>query len=581
MPAMANPAVPESVEEVAPKVTAGSVSLVAKSLQALLKEGRQARLYAGGDARTTAGRFQKLYLSSMLEALNESPVIMLDVTPDAIYCGDGIVLESTEKKGDLVETLFSEGVRGISIEAGVTDDELQQFAGILGTPWLDLGADAKDLETTIFEADFAHIFFEVIERLGDHEESSAGDSPLLRELSGLIAEINSRAVDDDAARIRQDEFAMLLRLKDTLGPENVAGVELRATISASLAAEVDTCRAGRDLDRIDVGRMVTTCITAASDPARGAMMAGALFHYVVSAMEAAGGPVPVMHNAVELLDPEFTPDLPHRDVVASAAQSLGEEPLRSRIARLFREKGESAFRGGAFSLFSVVTAPDALIGLAGVLPGWATRILADTVLLREGVDERTIADAVKKRLQGQTSGSITLGLAMAARIEDPRLIEPVMAHANHMDDAVRETALVALRKHHTPRIAEHVRKLVEDPSEVVRLEALRHAVAYRDVKVGAWLQGKLAEGSLSERSETELRAWCIAAARIVREPMEATLTGWALGTRATHHPAQARMALHGLKALGTPDARTALERVAAEVPAMRNDALTLLRPDAR
>ncbi len=578
---MANPPGPELAEEAAPKVTAGSVSLVAKALQALLKQGRQARLYAGGDAQTTAGRFQKMYLSSMVEALNESPVIMLDVTPDAIYCGDGIVLESTEKKGDLVETLFAEGVRGISIEAGVTDDELQQFAVILGTPWLDLAADAKDLETTIFEADFAHVFFEVIERLGDHEDANAGDSPLLRELSGLIAEINSRSTDDNAARIRQDEFAMMLRLKDTLGPENVEGVELRASISTALAAEVDSCRAGRDLDRIDVGRMVTTCITAAADPQRGAMMAGALFHYVISAMEAAEGPVPVMHNAVELLDPEFTPDLPNRAMIATAAQSLGEEPLRGRIARLLRQKGEATFRGGAFSLFSVVSTPDALVGLAGALPGWATRILADTVLLREGVDERTVVDAIKKRLQSPAAGSVTLGLAMAARVEDPRLIEPIMAHAEHPDDAVRETALVALRKHHTPRIAEHVRSRVDDPSEVVRLEALRHAVAYRDVKIGAWLQTKLAEDALAARSETELRAWCIAVARIVREPMEATMTGWALGTRATHHPAQARLALHGLKALGTPDSRMALERVASEVPALRNEALALLRPDAR
>jgi hypothetical protein len=586
---MSTAAAPGTPESAGPRFGTTSVQAVRVALAALVKEGRHSRLYAGGGGGGAEGvrRFQGQYVGSVREALQEMPAILLDVATDGIYCMGEVVLEATDRRNDLVETLYAEGVRGISIETGVDEEELALLAGILGTAWgqepvaAPAGGEERTIESAIFDADFAHVYFEVVERMGDKAEDEGAESVVVRSILGLVAEINARAGDAATARMRQDEFAVFLRLRDQVAEAQAVVTALRAGMSAALSAEVDRCRAGRDLDDIDIGRMLATCVAAEKDPARANVLAGALLHYLVTALEESAGRTEVLHRAVELLDEEFTPDLRHRELVLAATRSLGEDPLRARLARVLEQLGESAGRGPAFTLFGLVTDEAAICQLAEVLSPWALRVLADTVILREGFDTPSTFDLVRRRLLATEPGVRALGLAMAARMEDVRLVEPLLAHAGSEDPRVPLLLLLALRRHHTPRIVEFVHQSLRSADLEVRLEALRHAVAFHDVAVGAQLRTRLSGDSLAGVADVELRAWCIALARIQREAAEPLLAQWALGERAAHHPSLPRYALHGLRAMNTAESRAALDRIAEERPGLRDEIARIVAGVAR
>ncbi len=549
---------------------------------ALLKDAKAARMYQGLQADQTAkrDRFQSVYLGGIRDALAEVPMVMLEVTPDALFFGDAVVLEGSERRGDVLEVLFSEGLRTLSIEAGASDDELLTMARLMLTPWHEHTASEPDLVTTAWQADFAHVYFEVVDSLADREDEDHGESPVVRELLGLVKEMNLRAKeDDDLARMRQNEFAVLLRLQDHVQFDGTTGEELpriEANISPGLAAEVRALRDNADLDGADVAGLLTACLEHCDDPRRARVVGEAIFSYLVNALASGSSAEHLVHRAQELLDEELTPNLPHRDTVRESATVMAQEPLQSRLGRMFSSFEPKQAFGTAFSLFSLLPGEDEAIALAEALPLWAVRVLADTVLLRAAPEPLVAIDVPKRFCQGQSKGSVLLGLAMIARQEDPRLIESVLAHVKSDHDEVREAALLALRAQQTPRVREAVRKALFDPAESVRMEALRYCVAYRDAEIATGLESRLCDRALGDISVVELRGLCIAYARLAPDRAEPLLGDFALGRREPTHPELPRLALHGLRAAATPTARSLVERITHTIPALTDEAQNLL-----
>ena len=130
-----------------------SVALLRTALGALVRERRSAKILEGMNTEKVSqveNRFKNQYQDSIRAALEQHSRLQLDVMPDAIYHTDHPVMEATERKGDLVEVLYSEGVRAVTIEAGVTVVELDQLAEILVTPWHERKNDESDLATAVW-----------------------------------------------------------------------------------------------------------------------------------------------------------------------------------------------------------------------------------------------------------------------------------------------------------------------------------------------------------------------------------------------------------------------------------------------
>jgi hypothetical protein len=557
------------------RLSAQVASHTRNALQALLKGARTARMYAG-QTRASTERFRSIFLTSLHAALAETPVLMLEFTQDSIHLADARVLEGSDRRGDMIETLFAEGVRAVTVERGVTDDELMQLAGVLLEPWNERPPSEPGMGEAIWEADFANVHFEIVEKLGDEDTAHLGDSPVVHGLEAMVREINQRAQEaglDESHAIRQNEFAVLLRLRDSVVPGSPEAARLASTRSPALVAEVGACNAGTDLERCDIGGLMGALAYAERDPARAKLVGAGLASFIVGVLESGGEAAATIQRALRLFDPDFTPDLPGRAPLLEGVHLLCESPLLERLAQAIAVADPRPV-GPVFSLFSLLAEPGAVTRLGAVLPVWAVQVLADTRVLR-AADDTDALDTARAFLAGPAA---QVGLGMAARIEDPRLIEPVLAHGACADPAVRELVLVAVRKYQTPRIREFVRSRLSDPEERVRLEALRYCVAYRDVDVGAQLAARLGDPAMAAMSEAELRAVCIAAGRLRKDEVENALVEFALGTRRSPHPELPRMALHGLRAIGTARSQAALQRVAQEVPRLSEEAAAMLRP---
>lgn len=574
----------ESEETGSTRAQLAAASRVRDAFAALLKDAKAERIYQGtdnSDTQTARGRFRQAYLSGLREALQELPVVVIDVTPEGMILGDHVIVESTDRRGDLVEGLFAEGLRALSIEAGASDDELLTMARLLLTPWHTRGHH-EDLASTAWQSDFAHVYFEVVDSLADRENDEMGESPIVRELQGLVAELNAQADEgdeDSVARLRQDELAVMLRLRDHVDfrddPVEMQ-IRLESTLSPQLVEEVKACRVDQDMARADVAGLLTAILGVVADPEAARLIGEALYNYVVNAVLADQTQSGLVQRTAELLDEDLNPRLAHRESIRDAAAVIATEPTRSRLARLLSTSDPKVATGMAFSLFLLLPGEDEAIELGGVLPAWAVRVLADTVLLRAAPEPLVAVDVPRRFLARPERGAILLGLAMAARQNDPRLIEHSLGFAHHQADDVREAVLVALRHHQTPKIREVVRAALADPAEAVRVEALRNSVAYRDLDVVGQIEARLQSPELAHASEAELRALCIAYARIGGANTMKLLVELADGSRPSAAPALGRMALHGLKALGSDPARSAMNRIGHVVPGLADEVRSLL-----
>lgn len=564
-----------------------AASRMREAFAALMKDARAERIYQGSanhDTQTARGRFQTAFLAGVRDALQEMPVLMMEVSPEGIHLGDTVVVESTERRGDLVEMLFSEGLRGISIEAGASEDELLTMGRLLLTAWHNMGPAEEGFSGAVWRADFAHVYLEIVDALADREHEDAGESPILRQLAGLVAELNAQAegVDDtEVARLRQDELAVLLRVRDQVDFTDVgaeaARLRLESNLSPQLIEEIRAAREDQDMVKADVAGLLTACLGAAGEAEQARTIGEALFSYVINAVLADGGGSGLVQRTAELLDADLTPHLAHREAVRDAAAILAQEPTRSRLARLFTATDAKEAAGLAFTLFFLLPGEDEAIVIAPLLPAWAVRVLADTVLLRAAPEPLVAIDVAKRFMSHPDRGGVLIGLAMAARQKDPRLIEGALLHVRDAADEVREAVLVALRNHQTPKIREAVRSCLSDPSERVRLEALRFCVAYRDLEVVPELESRVQAPALAQASVAEVRALCIAIARINGVNSLPLLVELADGARPARHPELPRLALHGLRAMNTEAGRAAMGRVAHVVPTLADEVQSLLR----
>ncbi|MDP2315912.1 MAG: hypothetical protein Q8P41_23655 [Pseudomonadota bacterium] len=564
----------------APDPSASSVRDVAAALRsafdALARSARGGRLLPGAlSPPRLAVADRDAWVNGVTEALAEVPALLLAISPSAIAVGSLPVLEGADRA--LAEGLYAAGARTITIFAGIPPGEVVAFAAILLTDWRAGGV--VDLAEALWRAELAYVHLELV---------SAPPSPLpVPAPANLTAlDILTRPPEEPSHRgsLTSAALATLRQLRDTLPPEPASLLDVHPAgraLPAELMAEAARIRAGIDLDPTELGGALLAALPASATRPGSNLVARQL---LCAAVDLFGGPVdanPLIHHALEAVDPELTADEAVRNAALAAFAELTAEPLRGALLARIPATETPEIAGSLFSLLSLPLPGDGVIALAAGLPRWALQVLADAVLLREMEDGSPRAERVRMRLASDQPAVLALGLAMAARVDDPRLLEPVLALHAHANGEIREGVLIALRQSTGKRIREIVTQRLTDPVAAVRIEALRYGVAHRVPEVLPWLEARVQAPELAGLLEPELRALCIAYGRLARDRAEAPLSELALGRRRVGHPALARFALHGLRAIGTPRARAALQHVASEVPRFRGEVEALLAGDAR
>ncbi|HNC96549.1 MAG TPA: hypothetical protein PKW90_10525 [Myxococcota bacterium] len=557
-----------------------SVALLRTALGALVRERRSAKILEGMNTEKVSqveGRFKNQYQDSVRAALELHPRLQLDVMPDAIYHTDHPVIEATERKGDLVEVLYSEGVRSVIIEAGVTPVELDQLADILVTPWHERKENDADLATAVWESDFSRVRLELVERLTD--EAPDGDSPALRRVEEMIEALETEAeAAEESGLMRQDEVEVLLRLREDVGTRSrSAELKLGFELVPRLQEDLDLLRKGQDLTGPELPAVLGLCMHTMESPERVELLGRAMIDFLVRQIVAGNTSTAGLHRLLELLDPECTPQLRGRASVVGALAEFTDAEVIEHLRLAVPPEENSEWRAILFCLGTVLTVEDLLRQVVMVMPVWAIRVMADAVVLREQGNEVDLFESVRSRVLSDDAGRVRLGLGMATRVDDARLGEPILGLTSSPDAEIREAALYALRRFPSQRLRTRVQELFVDPAEGVRLEALRHVIAARDTQQARRIEARLLDPAMEKASEAEIRALCICMGRTLKGEADGALMALALGQKRSANPHTQRMALQGLRASGSKNARTALQRVVGEVPRHATEAESILR----
>lgn len=468
----------------------------------------------------------------------------------------------------IVEGLSAEGFETLTLISGATREELIELVHLLAAT-RDTGATSaarSRLEARMWALDLPHVHLEVSPR--------------------------SVVTEADSSRVRGPE--MVARAMDHLGLSrdslgDGATVELgallgglRALSGSPAAPTVDTpvtarawSRALQSLNRKDdvpdaiVGLSLREALRSAeSEDACAALVAAARDHAIRS----------IAHSDTDRAEAIFT-ELAQATDERHPVSGVEATAVYAGLARAPEASLSSALQAGLARrpgtddwvplLFTLPrsTHPDHLATLASHvgrarLPDRLTQAAADGLLSacrRHGLELRNL-------LASADDDALPVLLRAARHLQDPTLIEPLLGRASHGDPTVRAAALLALRRHQSPRIKASARAAIDDDHRTVRLEALRYVAVYRDADAAAPIGARLTRLRAEQADAEELRALAIAWVHTSHGAAIAELEALAAGKPT--HPDLPQAILAAFQRLGDPG-KAARERLGRSHPHLR------------
>jgi len=180
---------PMPVSGAADKAEAASAGLV---IQALAKADRGFSIYLPNNP--LHDKFFADFCKRTGEHLEEFGTLRLDLAYDSILCGGETIYTNSELRESLAFRMYADGIRALSLVAGVEPLELRTLVKILGRPAKE--DDQDDIVTSLWSADLPHVAYVLAE-----VPPEKGAAPLG---TGLTS---SRAVQEGALRRYAAELA--------------------------------------------------------------------------------------------------------------------------------------------------------------------------------------------------------------------------------------------------------------------------------------------------------------------------------------------------------------------------------------
>jgi HEAT repeat protein len=422
----------------------------------------------------------------------------IQVTESQLIWQDVTVYSQPEKAESLAWVLFKDGVRTITLEAGVEDEEIVGFLEVIKQA-LNLPKDAADdLLTLLWERDFQWIRYTAVELGADGvapltaSESGwvAGTAPEAEQIRQKIAE-DTQEPESPTGIVRIDDFDGTLYFLDEpelkhlhKEIEREYTQDLRTNVLSMLfdLLELQTYTAVRS-ELISITENFIPYLLGVGDFRSVAY----LLRELRAIMERARELLPEHRKALEQLPSRLS----QPDVLGQLLQSVDEAvatPREEDLSELFGE-----------------LRPEALQSVLEWLPKLSNEGVREPL---ERAAVRLAAahpDQVVSAMETADTPVLLRTIRLVARLKLPPLI-PVLGSVMDRDDVdLRKEAVRALAEIGTPGAMRQLERAVEDENRDVRVLAVRamaergHRAAF--AKVEAAVNGKLLKGAeLTEKT---------------------------------------------------------------------------------
>jgi DNA-binding MltR family transcriptional regulator len=137
---------------------------------ALTKAIKAFQLY-GIDHPSSKNFYTPLY-QKLFEFLEENGELTFQIERFTIRYSNQIVYEETEKDINIAFKLFRDGIRSVGFTEGLASDELLRFLEIVSRP-----SEKQDIVLNLWESDFIHIHFYVVEEEDENVDYKAPSEP--------------------------------------------------------------------------------------------------------------------------------------------------------------------------------------------------------------------------------------------------------------------------------------------------------------------------------------------------------------------------------------------------------------------
>jgi hypothetical protein len=472
----------------------------------------------------------------------------------------------------LIEGLYRQGLRALTLLPWVTREELIELTALLCRDWLE--DPGSGLEALAWQRNLYRVHFEIGTRgLITEADGEVRTVELVRRLLQQLG-LDQGSLEGGVA-VEVGAMMAVLRRTEEQGMPDV-GARGSSTGSVHVVRELRQLEAGQDVALADASRLVFGTAQAATTDAEATELVRAGVRHVQRRLaagtpEAAGS---LLRRWLLLLEPDLPLSPERRTAVRTGLRDATNEASLVAVQRGWEQAPDPVlWRGPIFSLSRCATLEDLpqLVRIGRCLPsGPLHQAIADALILvaeREQVGLRGL-------LLHADQAQLPFVLRMVRRSTDATLVEPVLARMSNEDPAVREAVLVSLRGHRSRRIGEVARQHITDPHRGVRIEALRYISVYRDGQAVPALLERLDQADESI-DFAELRAVALATLHSSGGGAISALESFAAQEGAGRHPRAAEAAMEALKA-GGASGREALDRLARTHARLRSTVRAVL-----
>ena len=125
-----------------------------------------------GKSHPSFKNFFTPYCQKMMDFLREYSELNLQIERFAILYSNKVVYDETDKDSSIAFRLFRDGIRSITFYEGIDENELSLFLEVISQPAKD-----QDIALNMWECDFAHITFYVVEEDEEFMTYKVPDAP--------------------------------------------------------------------------------------------------------------------------------------------------------------------------------------------------------------------------------------------------------------------------------------------------------------------------------------------------------------------------------------------------------------------
>jgi len=140
---------------------AGATAAVKELFVVMVKTAKAMTLYMGKGA--SVQQFLEDLLAASDHLFEQIPVVEITIKPDAFYYQNSAMMQPEEGKQGIAYELFADGIRHLTLNRGISRDELADFVDVLRTKRGHLEESGQDLVTYMWSKEFAHVQFQAVD----------------------------------------------------------------------------------------------------------------------------------------------------------------------------------------------------------------------------------------------------------------------------------------------------------------------------------------------------------------------------------------------------------------------------------